>query len=32
VQETDVPPGSPIGSDMGDSCWHCDTVVAVPGR
>ena len=21
----DVPPGSPIGSDMGEDCWHCDT-------
>jgi hypothetical protein len=29
---TDVPPGSPIGSDMGESCWHCDTVIAAPGR
>ncbi|WP_340692135.1 hypothetical protein, partial [Hyphomonas sp.] len=21
----DVPPGSPIGSDLGEACWHCDT-------
>ncbi|KCZ89479.1 zinc-dependent metalloprotease [Hyphomonas johnsonii] len=21
----DAPPGSPIGSDMGEDCWHCDT-------
>ena len=21
----DVPPGSPIGSDRGEACWHCDT-------
>ena len=21
----EVPPGSPIGSDMGEDCWHCDT-------
>jgi len=21
----DVPPGSPIGAGVGESCWHCDT-------
>lgn len=20
-----VPPGSPIGSELGEACWHCDT-------
>ena len=29
---TDVPPGSPIGSDMGEACWHYDTGAAVPRR
>ncbi|WP_430404568.1 zinc-dependent metalloprotease [Hyphomonas sp.] len=32
VPVSDVPPGSPIGSDMGEVCWHCDTVLAAPGR
>ncbi|MEM8771116.1 MAG: zinc-dependent metalloprotease [Pseudomonadota bacterium] len=25
AKQAEIPPGSPIGTDLGESCWHCDS-------